>query len=138
MRIFFLLLSGLLALNLSAQKTMEITAETKACNGKDLSLYTFDGTAFKPFATSTPQEEVYSFSVPAEGHAFYYWGPDPQHLKPVILGDEPRAVLTTSCNGALPNGVKNSQINDEYEGLKNTFNTLNQENQKAITTYRRS
>ncbi|MEO0726940.1 MAG: TlpA disulfide reductase family protein [Bacteroidota bacterium] len=138
MRIFFLLLSGLLALNLSAQKTMEITAETRACNGKELSLYTFDGTAFKPFATSAAQEEVYSFAVPAKGHAFYYWGPDPQHLKPVILGDEPQAVLTTSCNGALPNGVKNSQINDEYEGLKNTFNTLNQENQKAITTYRRS
>eukprot|EP00903_Cladosiphon_okamuranus_P000395 g393.t1 len=56
----------------------------------------------------------------------------------MILGDEPEAILTTSCNGALPTGIKNSAINTQYQALKDEFNRINQANQKAITTYRRS
>ncbi len=125
-------------MSLSAQKTMEIAAETKGCDGKALFLYTFDGTSFKPFASSNAEEDQYAFTVPAKGHQFYYFGPDPSHLTPIILGDEPDAVLTTSCNGALGTGVRNSTINKQYNGLKAEFGRINGENQKAITTYRRS
>lgn len=138
MRYFLLLCCSFFVLALAGQKTMDIAAETRACDGKALFLYTFDGTSLKPFATSTGTEDQYTFSVPAKGHQFYYFGPDPTHLTPVILGDEPEAVLTTSCNGALPTGIRNSTINKEYEALKAEFTRINGENQKAITTYRRS
>jgi len=138
MRIFILLLCTTFCLSLAAQKTITITAETKSCNGKELAIYTFDGTAFKPFVAATGEADQYQFAIPADGHRFYYFGPDPGHLQPMILGDEPEAILTTSCNGALPTGIKNSAINTQYQALKDEFNRINQANQKAITTYRRS
>ena len=122
---------------LQAQKTLTVKAETKACT-KDLALYTFDGTAFKPVVAASGNENVYEFKIPAEGHRFYYFGPDPATLQPIVLGGEEGVVLNTSCNGSLPFAVKNSVINDQYTALKEEFNSINQDNQQAVQMYRMS
>lgn len=121
----------------NAQQPLTIKAETKGCD-RDLALYTFDGTTFKPFAAANNEDDDYTFIIPKDGHRFFYFGPDPQHLQPVVLGGEEEVLLQTSCNGALPTGVKNSAINEAYVALKSDFNTISKDNQAAVNMYRRS
>ncbi|MEZ4987675.1 MAG: TlpA disulfide reductase family protein [Saprospiraceae bacterium] len=117
------------------QKTITVEAKTKGCT-QDLSLYTFDGTTFKPVYTASAVGDTFTFKLPAEGHHFYYFGPDATHLKPWILGGESGVVLQESCTGALPSMVLNSPINDQYTALKNEFAQLNQRSQEAVNLYR--
>ncbi len=129
-----LFLTGFL---LQAQNTLMVKAETQGCT-KDLALYTFDGTSFKPLIAASGNDNIYEFEIPAGGHRFYYFGPDPTKLQPIVLGEEEGVILNTSCNGKLPFAVKNSVINDQYSSLKDAFNAINQENQQAVQMYRMS
>jgi peroxiredoxin len=137
MRYLLFLFPILLSLTAFAQdgNTILVKAETKGCD-KDLALYTFDGTLFKPAIADAGEDGIYHFQVPAGEHRFYYFGPEPNALKPLILGMEEGIVLTESCNGQLPFGVKNSVINDQYLQLKARFNSINAKSQQAIKTYR--
>lgn len=138
MRYTLLMLAFMVAgLLLNAQQTMTVTAETQGCD-KDLALYTFDGTAFKPVVAATGQDGIYEFTIPGEGHHFYYFGADPNKLQPIILGGEEGVMLNINCNGPAPSTVKNSLINDQYVAVKEEFNRINQQNQMAVQTYRMS
>ncbi|MEM1215522.1 MAG: TlpA disulfide reductase family protein [Bacteroidota bacterium] len=134
---FILLLSLLFVLQFGyGQKTIAVKTQTQGCT-QQLALYTFDGTSFKPVLASENEADVYTFNVPAEGHRFYYFGPKPDQLKPVILGEEENVQLQVSCNNTKPTQVFGSAINNEYAALKQRFGEINRMNQKAITTFRR-
>ncbi len=125
--------SGLL---LAQDATLTVRAETENCPPK-MGLYTFDGTAFKPTAMEMGTGGVFEFEIPANGNHFYYFGAQPQQLSPVILGGEPEVVLTQTCKQRGSQlQVRNSLVNQEYAGLKQTFNKLNRANQKAVIAYR--
>jgi len=115
--------------------TLLVKAVTKGCT-KNLALYTFDGTTFKPVVAAANLADVYEFQIPKGSPSFYYFGPDPEHLKPIVLGHEEGVVLNESCNGALPFQVLNSPMNDEYTALKQQFSTLGGKSQQAIQLYR--
>ena len=138
MRYLSFLIILLFATTVSAQEvsTILVKAQTQNCD-KDLALYTFDGTLFKPAIAAANEEGVYNFQVPAGEHRFYYFGPEPNKLKPLILGKEEGVVLTESCNGQANLRVSHSEINDDYQLLKARFNQLSGKSQEAVKTFRR-
>lgn len=119
----------------SAKPTIAVTAQVPGCQDQ-LSIYTFDGTAFKPFVSTYGKGDVYTFEIPQNGHAFYYFGTNANQLKPLILGKEAGVTLQESCNGSQPFAINNSPINVQYEALKNEFSRLNNRSQQAISIFR--
>ena len=121
---------------LSAQEITTVKVETVGCSDP-LSLYTFDGTAFKPALTVEGIEGVYTFEIPKTTHKFYYFGPDATALKPLILGEEENIILVESCDGSQTLQIQNSYINRQYQDLKIVFSQLAKESQSAVMTFRR-
>lgn len=138
MRYLSFLFATLFSLTVFAQEsgTILVKAQTQNCD-KDLALYTFDGTLFKPAIAAVNEDGVYNFQVPAGEHRFYYFGPEPNKLLPLILGMEEGVVLTESCNGQANLRVSHSVINDQYQMLKARFNQLSGKSQQAVKTFRR-
>lgn len=136
MRLLILLIFTSFSLLLTAQKTIAVTVNTVACSGS-LSLYTFDGSAFKPAYTKTGTAGTYIFEIPNTGHHFYYFGPNASSLKPLILGGEENVILEESCDGSKALQIKNSYINKQYQDLKVTFGELAKEGQASVMAFRR-
>lgn len=132
--VLILLVVGTMAAQ-SKSKTITVTAQAAGCRD-ELSLYTFDGTAFKPVVSTYGSGDTYTFEIPGGGHSFYYFGLNPNQLKPVVLGLETGVVLQESCNGTQPFAILNSPINAQYDALKNEFNSLNGLNQQAVSVFR--
>ena len=138
MRRFGLVIGLMIGLlwNATAQKTITVIASMTGCKG-ELTMYDFDGATFRPFQTVAGTEGDYRFEVPHTGHKFYYFGPDANNLKPVILGAEEQVLLSQRCASRAPLQVQNSLINQEYYDLKQQFAAINKQNQEAVNTFRR-
>lgn len=131
-----LLMIGMMWNTVMAQETITVIASMMGCKG-DLTMYNFDGSTFRPFQTVTGNEGDYRFEVPATGHSFYYFGPDANSLKPVILGGEEQVLLSQRCAANTSLQVANSPINQAYFDLKQQFAAINKQNQQAVNTFRR-
>ncbi|MEK7254885.1 MAG: hypothetical protein AAB316_09080, partial [Bacteroidota bacterium] len=140
--LFSVALMGLTA-SFSDKGEVSLTCKVNACEKVDsIYLFEFNGVNFKKIKSAkTADWQTYQFKLPATNPRFYYVGLDPNKLKPVVLGTEENVTLNGSCQsfeGAL---LPNSDLNKQYEGVKNSLNqhknelgTLLRENQAAEQT----
>ena len=111
--------------NVQPGKTVNLTCNVKACGG-ELWLFEFDGTTFKPmFQGKAKSDSLYVFEFPASDPQFYFLGNDRDHVKPIILGSEPKVEVSGKCNArSFSLNLENSPINLAYGDLKKAMNDL--------------
>jgi len=103
------------------------------------SLFQFDGRTFRPVQGPKELEEgVYQFTVPAGTPAFYYVGTHSRNRLPLILGDEPKVTVKSSCKGMAAAEFEGSPMNTAYLRLKEDMNRLKQSAQRLTRAYQMS
>ncbi|MCU0348771.1 MAG: TlpA family protein disulfide reductase [Saprospiraceae bacterium] len=108
-----------------AEKEVQLTCNVNACDKVDsLYLYEFNGVNFKKAKTApTTDWATYRFKLPASAPRFYYVGIDPNNMKPVILGTENSLTLNGSCAQFQGAQLPDSDLNRNYEVVKNKLNS---------------
>ncbi len=103
---------------------VSLTCNVNACEKVDsIFLFEFNGISFKPVkAAKTTDWTTYKFNMPATTPRFYYVGLDGQNMKPVILGTENNLTLNGSCMAFQGAQLPDSDLNRNYEVVKNTLN----------------
>jgi len=132
----FLLMAFLAAFNLPQR--VNLTCEVNSCETKDsLFLYEFNGVLFKKIASApTTDFTNYSFDLPAHEPRFYYVGLDANNLKPIILGTEENVALKGTCQQFRSARTTKSNLNREYEDLKNIMTADKQKFQQYMQQMR--
>lgn len=118
----FLLLVFFTAFNLPERVTL--SCEVNACEKQDsLFLFEFNGVLFNKIAAApTTDFSKYEFDLPSHEPRFYYVGLDAKNLKPIILGTEENVGLKGTCQQFRSARTTKSDLNREYEDLKNIMN----------------
>jgi peroxiredoxin len=124
----FLLLTGFV--KQPDQKEVKVVCEMEGCVAA-LKLYKFDGISFSVIMNGEETEEGVVFMVPKSEPRFYYVGMNEQMLRPVILGTEDEVKLTGRCN-RMRSARVTSQLNRDYDNLKNELNGYNRNKQQLI------
>ena len=106
-----------------------LTCKVDACEKIDqLYLYEFNGVVFKKINTAPTEDwETYKFKMTATEPRFYYVGVDGKNVKPIILGTEEDVQLKGSCSKFQAAFLTKSDLNNEYQALKNTMNGFKSE-----------
>ena len=101
-----------------------LTCKVDACEKiNQLYLYEFNGVVFKKINTAPTEDwATYQFKMPATEPRFYYVGVDGNNIKPIILGTEKDVQLKGSCARFQSAFLTKSDLNNEYQALKNTMN----------------
>lgn len=101
-----------------------LTCNVNACDRVDsIYLYEFNGITFKKALTApTADWQTYQFKIPATAPRFYYVGLDAANMKPIILGTEEQVTLNGSCTQFQGAQMPDSDLNKNYEAVKNTVN----------------
>lgn len=107
----------------SPVKDITLTCNLQSCDKVDsLFLFEFNGVLFKKIAaTATTDWSKYEFTMPATGPRFYYVGLAGNNVKPIILGSEADVALQGTCQSFQAAQMTQSNLNQEYEALKNTI-----------------
>ena len=100
-----------------------LTCKVESCDKiSQLHLYEFNGVVFKKISSAPTEDfETYQFNMPASEPRFYYVGLDGNNIKPVILGTESEVELKGSCTKFQSAFLTKSNLNSQYESLKNTM-----------------
>lgn len=108
----------------SEKGEVTLTCKVNACNKVDsLFLFEFNGVNFKKVkAAPTSDWTVYQFKMPATSPRFYYIGLDANNVKPIILGTEAAITLNGTCAQFQVAQMPDSDLNQDYEVVKNTLN----------------
>lgn len=113
--------------NPSDKEKIQLTCHISAC-GNSLSLFEFDGTAFKLVAeTNAKSDSIYVFDLPATPPSFFYIGHDAQKVKPIILGSEKEVIVKGKCGEQFEYTIVQSDLNIAYENLKMEMNGIRAE-----------
>lgn len=112
-----------------------LNCNLNSCNKVDsLFLYEFNGVVFKKVQTApTTDWQSYQFKVPATAPRFYYVGIEGNNIKPLILGTEEKVTMNGSCQQFQGAQLPDSELNTQYEEIKNTLNQQKNE----LTNYLR-
>lgn len=125
------------------EKTNEhvtLNCELTDCKkGAPLYLYRFDGYSFSIFKTAmADSNNVFTFTIPASNHQFYFVGAQQGKTKPVILGTEKNLTMQGRCSNIRKSEFVNSPINSDYEmainqvrGYQSKAKNLNRQFSKA-------
>ncbi len=132
------LLLCLAVLTGSSQQPLDrvvLQCNLQSCERIDsLYLFEFNGVNFtKVMAAPTSDWQHYQFDIPLERPRFYYVGPAPSNLKPIILGFEEKVSLRGSCAQMQSASLTDSDLNRRYEQLKQTI----AEHKNRLTNYLR-
>ncbi len=124
---FFTALFAIVCLSfISPQPNKEVvlTCNVNACDRIDsIYLYEFNGINFKKASTAATKDwTTYRFKVPATSPRFYYVGLDANNMKPIILGTENNLTLNGSCTQFQGAQLPDSDLNQDYEVVKNQLN----------------
>jgi thiol-disulfide isomerase/thioredoxin len=105
------------------------TCNVNACEKVDsIFLFEFNGVTFKKAkGAPTTDWQTYQFVMPATGPRFYYVGLGNNNLRPVILGTENKVTLQGSCPSFQGAQLPDSDLNKNYETLKNKLNEFKNE-----------
>lgn len=137
-RSFFLFAIILTAVQFSpaqGKETVVLRCELKDCVQRP-SLFQFDGSTFRPVQGPKELEEgVYQFTLPAGQPAFYYVGTHNRNRLPLILGDEPKVTVKSSCQGVAAAKFEDSPLNTAYQQLKEDMNRLKTSAQRLTKAY---
>jgi peroxiredoxin len=103
---------------------VNLTCTVNACEKVDsIFLFEFNGMNFKAVKSAkTTDWTTYRFNMPASSPRFYYVGLDAQNMKPVILGTENNLTLNGFCNAFQGAQLPDSDLNRNYEVVKNKLN----------------
>lgn len=104
---------------------VELNCQLNSCDKVDqLYLFEFNGVNFTKIETApTTDWQHYQFKLPASSPRFYYVGTDANNLKPIILGTENSVSLQGSCSQFQSAQLTNSDLNNQYEAVKQKINT---------------
>lgn len=112
-----------------------LECKLQSCERIDsLFLFEFNGVNFtKVMSAPTTDWQNYQFKIPLERPRFYYVGTAPNNLKPIILGFEKKVSLRGSCAQMQMASLPDSDLNKQYELLKQTLS----EHKNRLTNYLR-
>ncbi len=132
---WFLLLSALPA----QQGEVELELNFVAC--KDVpKLFAFNGFTFQEVksAEATGEADHYRLTLPKQPHTFYHIGETGNNMLPIILGQESGLQLTGSCENPRRTEISGSQINTEYQQLKERINDFRERFGRQLRSYRQA
>ncbi len=99
---------------------VKLICKVQAC-GDSLSLYKFDGIAFKKLQTVGLTDDSFVFGIPKSDPTFYYVGTDTKQKKSIIVSDVNEIRFTGNCDNMRRANVEDSPINEGYSELTNAF-----------------
>jgi thiol-disulfide isomerase/thioredoxin len=119
-----------------APKEINVLCRIQNCPGDSVSIYQFDGIVFnrvKIIKATIADRNVYKFTLPkASAPQFYFIGSTLQDLRVLLLGTEDNVELEGNCFEWKKVLVKNSKLNNIFDGANKRVNLLAFENEELI------
>lgn len=124
--------------NRPTEEMVTVTCKVEKC-GDALKLYQFNGVGFQQIQEATAKNgDVYEFKVPKSEPQFYYIGPGTQSLLITILGPEKEVVINGICDQINKATFFGSDINKDYQRLKNEMNSFKKKTSDHIRAFRQT
>ena len=120
----------------AAGKEINVTCKIQNCAGDSMSVYQFDGIVFNRLkivrATATDRN-IYKFALPKTSvPQFYFIGSTVQDLRVLLLGTEDNVELEGNCADWKRVTIKNSKLNNIFDGTNKRVNLLTFDNEELI------
>lgn len=123
--------------NVSSEDKIKVTVSVTNCEKLDsLFLFEFNGLGFNKIQSVLISEDVATFSLPQTEPRFYYVGLAANNVRPLIVGSEANVGLSSNCRGFRQASVDASELNKEYDLLKNRMTGFSNEKKKLDAEFR--
>ncbi len=117
-------------------KEITILCHIQNCPGDSVSIYQFDGIVFnriKIIKATIADRNTYQFTLPKSNTPqFYFIGSTVQDMRVLLLGTEDNVELDGNCYEWKKVAIKNSKLNNIFDGANKRVNLLTFENEELI------
>ena len=131
-------LSLLTNVALGQQEALTLTGNITGCK-KDLVLSKFDGAKFYPVQKAKKDGDTYTLQIDKTKEPdFYFIGEEGGAFAPILLGTEPDVKVQGHCANLRAASYVNSEVNVDYNRLKQDINKAKNERDRLTKMYVRA